>query len=484
MPRPSGVDAVVVGAGPNGLSAAVALARAGMSVRVYAAEQDAGGGARSAELTLPGFVHDVCSAVHPLGVGSPAFRAMPLEQHGLSWVEPPLALAHPFDDRPAAVLTRSIDETAASLEPDASRYRFLVSRFHGKWDDLSRDALRPVTASFPEHPLMLAAFGVRGALPARVVAAAMRGEAAPAFLAGLAAHAIAPLTSLATAGVALLFALAGHEVGWPFARGGSQAITTALSGYLRWLGGEVETGRRITSLSEVGEARAYLLDLAPWNVGDVTGERLPADYVARLQRCPHGPGVFKIDYALSGPVPWRDERCRQAGTVHIGPSLADISRALAAATHGRAPQRPFLITAQQSLFDSTRAPDGKHTFWAYGHVPNGWTGDLTDAVERQIERFAPGFKDLVIARAVSGPAEIEARNANDVGGDIACGTFSGYRAFLRPLITAVPYATPNPSIYLCSSATPPGPGVHGMCGYHAARTVLRRVFGKSTAALL
>jgi len=477
---PPAVDAVVVGAGPNGLTAAVTLAQAGLGVRVYEAAQSIGGGARTGELTLPGFRHDLCSAVHPLGAGSPALRAMPLEQHGLSWIHPPIALAHPFDDLPAATLVQSLDETAASLGIDATRYRLLVKPFLGHWDALARDSLRPIAATLPHHPVLLARYGMRGLLPASVLARAMRGDVAPAFLAGLAAHAIAPLTSPATGGVAMLFAIAGHEVGWPVPRGGSQGITDALASYLRSLGGEIVSGKPVGSLRELPVASAYMLDLVPWHVAGLANGRLPAGYVRRLEKWPHGPGVFKLDYALDGPIPWRDDRCRHAGTVHIGGSYTEIASALRSATHGEAPDVPFLITAQPSLVDDTRAPAGKHTLWAYAHVPNGWTGDFTDAIERQIERFAPGFRDLVLARAASGPAELESRNRNNVGGDIAGGEFSGHRAFFRPLLAAVPYATPDPAIYLCSSSTPPGPGVHGMCGYHAARVALRRVFGKKS----
>ncbi|MGI5488422.1 phytoene desaturase family protein [Microtetraspora malaysiensis] len=476
------VDAVVVGAGPNGLMAAVTLARAGLAVHVYEAAATVGGGARTGELTLPGFHHDVCSAVHPLGAGSPAFSELRLEEHGLTWVEPPLPLAHPFPDGTAATLARSVEETAASLAEDGTLrdgavYRRLVGPFLGRWDALAPDVLRAPLAGLPRHPWLLARFGLRAVAPAALLARLFSGERARGLLAGLAAHAIAPLGSPATGGVALLFALAAHEVGWPFPRGGSQALADALAARLRALGGRIETGRPVTSLAELPSAHAYLLDVMPEDLAVLAGDRLPERFAARMRRYGHGPGVFKIDYALSGPVPWTAAECARAGTVHIGPTFEEIGAALRAAHRGVAPRVPFLIAAQPSLFDGTRAPDGRHVLWVYGHVPNGWRGDLTEAIERQIERFAPGFRERVLARAAAGPAEIEARDRNDPGGDIAGGRCDGLRLLLRPRLAVLPYATPDRAVYLCSSATPPGPGVHGMCGYHAARAALRRVFG-------
>ncbi len=472
------VDAVVVGSGPNGLTAAVILARAGLSVAVYEASDDIGGGARTAELTLPGFRHDPCSAVHPLGIGSPAFGQLDLGRYGLEWMQPELPLAHPLPDGGAAVLARSVEQTAQALGGDGPTYRRLVQPFRGRWGELAPDVLRAQLTGLPRHPFLLARFGLVAALPADVLARAFRGTAARGLVAGLAAHAIAPLHLPFTAGAALLFALAGHEVGWPVPRGGSQAVTDALTGQLRSLGGEINTGCEIATLDALPRARAYLLDVSPRDLAGIAGTLLPLAYRRRLLRYRYGPAVFKLDYALDGPVPWRAEECRRAGSVHIGPSYEEISSALSAVGRGRAPRPPFLITAQPSVVDGGRAPAGKHVFWVYAHVPNGWTGDLTDAVERQVERFAPGFRDLVLARHATGPAELFAGNRNYPGGDIACGRFAGMQAlFRRPVLAAVPYATPNNSVYLCSSATPPGPGVHGMCGHHAARIVLRRVFG-------
>ncbi|MDT3398288.1 NAD(P)/FAD-dependent oxidoreductase [Streptomyces sp. B1866] len=467
---PSMLDVAVVGAGPNGLTAAVELARRGFRVAVYEAAGAIGGGSRTEELTLPGFRHDPCSAVHPLAVGSPAFRAMPLDRHGLEWLHPELPMAHPFPDGTAAVLARTADETAASLGGrDADAYRRLVAPYLGRWETLARDFLRCQWDGLPREPLRYARFGLDAVQPAALLARRFRGEKARALIAGLAAHAIAPTTGVATGGIALVFALAAHEVGWPVPRGGSQSIADALGSYLRAHGGEIHTGFLVRRLDELPPARAYVFDTSPTALARIAG--LGDAY--RGYR--YGPSVFKIDYALDGPVPWTAKDARRAGTVHIGPTAGEIEAALHAAVHGRDPSVPFLITSQPTLLDSTRAPEGKHVFWAYGHVPRGWQGDATEAVERQIERFAPGFRDLVLARAVAGPPEVAARNANYVEGDTACGAFRGLQTLVRPKLARVPYATAHPAVFLCSSATPPGPGVHGMSGHHAARAVWRRL---------
>ncbi|MEU0625542.1 NAD(P)/FAD-dependent oxidoreductase [Streptomyces rubiginosohelvolus] len=467
---PSMLDAVVVGAGPNGLTAAAELARRGFSVEVHEAHDTIGGGARTEELTLPGFRHDPCSAVHPLGVGSPAFRAMPLERHGLEWLYPEVDLAHPFPDGTAAALTRSVGESAMTLgAADAGAYRRLMAPFLGRWDTLAADFLRTPWESLPRDPYRLARFGLLGLQPATWVSRRFQGEKARGLFAGLAAHAIAPTSGFATSAIALVFALAAHENGWPVPRGGSQAISDALASLLREHGGTIRTGSEVKRLDELPPARAYIFDTSPSALARIAG--LGSAY----HRYRYGASAFKIDYALSGPVPWTAPEARRAGTVHIGPTATAIDAALQAAVDGRDPSVPFLITAQPTLTDPSRAPEGRHVFWVYGHVPAGWEGDATDVIERQLERFAPGFRDLVLARAVAGPPELAARNANYVGGDIACGAFAGLQTLIRPKLARVPYATAHPAVFLCSSATPPGPGVHGMSGHHAAKAVWRRL---------
>ncbi|MFE1960532.1 phytoene desaturase family protein [Streptomyces sp. NPDC059479] len=464
------LDAVVVGAGPNGLTAAVELARRGFSVAVFEAADTVGGGARTEELTLPGFRHDPCSAVHPLGIGSPVFGTMPLGRYGLEWLQPELPMAHPFDDGTAAVLSRSVAETAASFGPrDAGAYRRLVAPFLGKWDTLARDFMSLPLTALPRDPVTLARFGLAGLPPSTWLARRFHDEKARALFAGLVGHVIAPLNGLATGAVGLIFALAAHAGGWPLPRGGSQSISDALAAYLRDLGGSVHTGYEVKRLDELPPARAYVFDTSPTALARIAGLGRVYDGYR------YGASVFKIDYALDGPVPWTAEEPRRAGTVQIGPTSGEIGTALRLVAAGRPPATPFLITAQPSLVDPSRAPEGKHVFWAYGHVPSGWQGDLTDAVERQLERFAPGFRDRVLARATAGPPELAARNPNYVGGDIACGAASGLQLLLRPKISLSPYTTPHPAVFICSSATPPGPGVHGMSGHNAAKAVWRRL---------
>ncbi|MGJ5757771.1 phytoene desaturase family protein [Streptomyces galbus] len=465
------LDAVVVGAGPNGLTAAVELARRGFSVALFEARDTVGGGARTEELTLPGFRHDPCSAAHPLAVNSPAFRAMPLERYGLRWLHPELPMAHPFPDGTAAVLARSVAETAASFGPrDAGAYRRLVEPFLAKWDTLVRDFMSLPSSGLPRDPVTLARFGLAGLPPSTWLTSRFRDERARTLFAGLVAHVMAPLNGVATGAVGLVFALSAHARGWPLARGGSQAISDALAAYLTDLGASVHTDYEVKRLDDLPPARAYVFDTSPTALARIAG------FGRYYDRFRYGPAAFKVDYALDGPVPWTAPEARTAGTVQIGANSAEIGAALRAASReGRAPDRPFMITVQPSVVDPTRAPEGKHVFWAYGHVPNGWTGDLTDALEAQLERFAPGFRDRVLARATAGPAELAARNANYVGGDIASGAASGLQLLLRPKLSLFPYGTPHPAVFLCSSATPPGPGVHGMSGHNAAKAVWRHL---------
>jgi phytoene dehydrogenase-like protein len=468
------VDAAVVGSGPNGLSAAIALARAGLTVRVHEAQPTAGGGTRSGGLTLPGFVHDICSAIHPMAAASPFFAGLDLAKHGLEWIHPGIAVAHPLDDGTAVALVRSLEDTAGGLGPDAQAYRRIVGPLAARFQDLLGDVLGPI-ARVPRHPLLLARFGRRALLPAASLD--FRGERARALVAGLAAHSFLRLDAPFTASFALIFAAAAHASGWPMAGGGSQRIADALAASLRALGGEISVGDRVDSLDRFGPERAILFDTDAATLERIAGARLPARYRRALRRFRRGPGVFKLDYALSGPVPWRAPECRRAGTVHVGGSFAEIAAGEDAVAKGEHPERPFVLVAQQSLFDPTRAPPGKHTLWAYCHVPNGSQVDMTARIEAQLERFAPGFAEVILARAAAGPGEIEAYNANCAGGDISGGAYGGLQFFARPVLAFDPYATPAPNLYLCSSSTPPGGGVHGMCGLHAAQSALRRSFG-------
>jgi len=466
----------VVGSGPNGLAAAAALARAGHPPIVFEADAQIGGGLRSAALTRPGYLHDVCAAVHPLGVASPFFRSLSLERYGLDWVHPDAPMAHPFDDGTAAELRRSPRETADTLDPpDRAAYRSLVDPLLDGWEALLDDVLSPLLR-VPRHPVVMARFGwlaLRSA--AGLARSRFSGPRARALFAGLAAHTFEPLGSIPTAAFGLVLGLAGHAVGWPFARGGSGRIAAALAEVIREHGGEIVTGREVASLAELGEAETVLLDLTPRRVLDVTGERLPFGYRRRLARWRYGPGVFKVDWALSGPIPWRAGACRRAGTVHLGGTLEEIAASAGEAWEGRDPERPFVLVAQPTLFDPSRAPEGRHIAWGYIHVPRGSDRDFTDTVERQVERFAPGFRDVVLDRSTRTAAGLEAHNPNMVGGDINGGAADLGQLLFRPAARLDPYATPVEGLYLCSASTPPGGGVHGMCGFHAARSALRRL---------
>jgi phytoene dehydrogenase-like protein len=466
-------DAIVIGSGPNGLAAAITLAHAGRSVLVYEGGETVGGGARSAALTLPGFVHDVCSAIHPLAVVSPFFRTLPLHDHGLEWLYPPAALAHPFDDGTAALLDRSIELTGQTLGQDATAYRQLMAPLVASWSLLEDSLLGPLRV--PRHPLALVRFGLRALSSARNLAERLfTGEHGRGFFAGLAAHAIMPLERLPSAAFGLILGILGHVVGWPFPRGGAQHIANALASYLQTVGGRIQTGAPIASLDELPPARAVLCDVTPKQLLKIAGHRLPGRYRRELQRYRYGPAAFKVDWALDGPIPWRASACTRAATVHVGSTLAEIATSERDAWVGQHPERPFVLVAQQSLFDPTRAPPGKHVAWAYCHVPNGSTFAMTERIERQIERFAPGFRERVLARSVRPPNALERYNPNCVGGDINGGVQDLWQLFTRPTVRLVPYATPTKGLYICSSSTPPGGGVHGLCGYFAARAALRR----------
>jgi phytoene dehydrogenase-like protein len=470
--RPA-LDAVIVGAGPNGLAAAVTLAAAGKSVHLVEAASTIGGGARTEELTLSGFHHDVCSAIHPLAAGSPFLASLPLAEHGLQWIYPDVTLAHPLPDGRAGVVWRDLERTAIGLGIDADAWRQHIGSLARRWDVLAPMLLAPLLR-VPRHPLVLARFGLPALAPATALERRwFETDEARALFAGCAAHAFLPLGKPLTASFGLVLLASAHAVGWPIAAGGSQTIVSALASHLQSLGGTIETGHRVLSVDELPAARVVMLDVAPRELAMIAGGRLDARERRALERFRHGPGAFKVDYALDGPVPWLNESARRAGTVHVVGTADEAAAAEQDVAAGRHPERPFVLVAQQSLFDHTRAPAGKHTLWAYCHVPNGSDVDMTAAIERQIERFAPGFGDLVLARHVANPAWFEEHNANYVGGDIAGGWNGGLRAVARPTFTFRPYRTSDPGVWLCSASTPPGAGVHGMCGYHAANAVLR-----------
>jgi phytoene dehydrogenase-like protein len=472
--RPS-YDVVVVGSGPNGLAAAIALSRAGLATLLVEAEQTPGGGARTQELTLPGFLHDVCSTVHPLAVASPFFQSLQLERFGLEWIHSPAPLAHVLGEGQVVLLERSVDATARRLGRDGAAYRDLLEVFADRFGELAPMILAGVAV--PRSPVLMARFGLNAVRSMQGLARSrFHEDSAGALLAGIATHAFIPLEERATAAFALVLASAGHAVGWPIARGGSGAIVRALVECLRETGGEIVTGIRVSTLRDLPAARAYVLDVTPRQLLAIAGDRLTSGYRRRLERFRYGPGVFKMDWALAGPVPWRGAECNRAATVHLWGDLEQVARAEALVHRGAVDAAPFIILVQPSLFDPSRAPPGRHTLWAYCHVPHGSDGNFSAAIEAQIERFAPGFRDLVLGRRSFTAPELERYNANYVGGDIAGGRLDLRQLFFRPVAKLDPYATSAPDVFLCSSSTPPGGGVHGMCGYWAARSVLRNVF--------
>jgi phytoene dehydrogenase-like protein len=469
-------DAVVVGSGPNGLAAAIYLQQQGLSVLLLEGKSEIGGGLRSAELTLPGFIHDICSAIHPLAVGSPFFQQLPLANHGLEYIYPEIAAAHPLDDGTAVVLKKSLSETAELMGEDQAAYLKLMQPIVKSWPAIASDVLGPL--HFPEHPLQMAKFGLSALTSATHISKRFKTGEAKALIAGMAAHSMQPLTNLTTSAIALVLLANGHLKGWPIPKGGSSKIAEALAAYFVSIGGKIETNFYVKSLSQLPLAHAVLFDVSPKQLLQIAGHKFSSIYKWQLERYRYGMGVFKIDWALDAQIPFKAEACTKAGTLHIGNSMQEIVASEQQVWSGSNPDKPFVLLAQQSVFDPSRAPEGKHTGWAYCHVPNGSTADMTQAVENQVERFAPGFKELILARHTMNPAQMEEYNPNYIGGDINGGVIDIGQLFTRPALRWSPNKTSAKGIYLCSASTPPGGGVHGMCGYNAAKKVLKNVFGR------
>jgi len=467
-------DGIVVGSGPNGLAAAITLQLAGLSVLLLEGKGEIGGGLRSAELTLPEFVHDVCSAIHPLAAGSPFFRALPLDQHGLQFIQPDIPAAHPFDDGSAAALLRSMEQTARGFGEDELAYLKLIGPFVRDWPQLSIDVLAPL--HFPWHPFSMARFGMNALASAVRIAKRFRTEKTKGLWAGMAAHSLQALTRSTTAAIGLTLTAVGHVEGWPLPKGGAQAIANALASNFISLGGTIKTNFYVRSLSQLPSAHTVLLDVTPRQLLQIAGHKISNLYKWQLKRYRYGMGVFKIDWALSEPIPFTAPECRKAGTVHLGNTLEEIVASEQQVSEGKHPENPFVLLAQPSLFDSSRAPNGKHTAWAYCHVPNGSEVDMTKRIEKQVERFAPGFRDCILGRHMMNTFGMERYNPNYVGGDINGGMMDIRQLFTRPALRLSPYRTSKKGIYICSSSTPPGGGVHGMCGYYAAKRALKDVF--------
>src|SRR5436190_3493841 len=473
-PEKRDYDAVIVGSGPNGLAAAILMQQHGLSVLLIEGKDTTGGGMRTAELTLPGFKHDICSAIHPMAAASPFFKTMPLKKFGLEFIAPPVAVAHPFDDGTAAVLTQSIKETAQLLGSDEQAYLKIIGPILKNWPIIEKDVLAPL--HFPKHPYAFAGFGLKALLSANSMSKRFETKEAKGLWAGLAAHSILPLTHLTTAAIGLVLAIAAHSVSWPMPQGGSQSIADALSNYFTSLGGKIETGFYVKSLQQLPSSHAVLFDVDPKQLLQIGGNSFSSIYQWQLKRYRYGMGVFKIDWALDGSIPFKAEQCRQAGTVHIGNTLEEIKAGEQETWNGRHFEKPFVLLAQQSLFDATRAPVGKHTAWAYCHVPSGSEKDMTEIIEKQVERFAPGFRERIIGRHTMNTKQLETYNANYAGGDIIGGAADITQLFTRPALRFSPYRSSAKGIYICSAFTPPGGGVHGMCGFHAAQRVLKDIF--------
>lgn len=467
-------DAIVVGSGPNGLAAAIRLQQQGLSVLLVEGKASIGGGLRSAELTLPGFLHDICSAIHPLAMASPFFRSLPLDKFGLHFIIPPVAAAHPLDNGTAAALMQNLSETAATLGEDAQAYTRLLQPIIQNWAHLLPDLLAPLR--IPKKPFAFARFGLNALPPASWMARSFRTEAAKGLWAGMAAHSIQPLSKLTTSAIALVLMGAAHAGGWGFPQGGAQRLADALGAYFLSLGGEIETNFYVRSLSQLPRAKAVLFDVTPRQLLAIAGHRFSSLYHWQLEKYRYGMGVFKVDWALAEPIPFRAETCQRAGTVHLGGTFQEIAHTEQQTWQGQHPERPFVLLAQQSRFDASRAPAGRQVAWAYCHVPHGSRQDMTEAIERQVERFAPGFRERILARHVMDTAQMEAYNPNYIGGDINGGVIDLGQLFTRPALRWSPYRSSARGLYLCSSSTPPGGGVHGMCGYHAAQRVLKDLF--------
>ena len=475
-------DAIVVGSGPNGLAAAITMQQQGLSVLLIEGKKEIGGGLRSAELTLPGFVHDICSAIHPMAAASPFFKTLPLAAHGLEYIHPDIAAAHPFDDGTAAILCKSVAETAFLLGADQQAYLDFIRPVLKDWTKIDKAVLGPLI-SIPSHPVAMAKFGLQAMTSALTIAKKFKTKEAKGLWAGMAAHSMQPLSSLTTSAIGIVLMAVGHLGGWPIPKGGSQEIANALASYFISLGGKIQTAFFVKSLRDLPSAHAVLFDVSPRQLLEIAGHRFSSIYKWQLEKYRYGMGVFKIDWALADPVPFTAEGARKAGTVHLGNSIEEITVGEYASSIGAVPEKPFVLFAQPSVFDPGRAPEGKHTAWAYCHVPHGSAADMTTVIENQVERFAPGFKERILAKHTFNPAELEAYNPNYIGGDINGGIIDISQIFNRPALGLSPYGTSEKGIYICSASTPPGGGVHGMCGYHAAKRALKEVFNLNAAPL-